>query len=85
MLLFTPGQAYDPLHNEAEDARLVEALQDQGVELVLLETVSWFGTAERLSHFPQFHAWLQSYFTPTRRFGLIEVYEHNETVRSDFN
>ena len=74
-LFFVPNQSYDPEDNVAEDQRLVNSLEKSHVGIVLLEQVSWFGTAARLEHFPLFARWLEENFEPRRVFGHIQVYE----------
>jgi hypothetical protein len=74
LLWFHHGLTY-PLRYEAGlDRRIVDSLEQNGVEIVVLQNAAWFGNAsEQLAHFPILEAYVRDGFSRVSNDGPFEV------------
>ncbi len=75
LLLFFRGKSYPEQYDPKLDERVVSALDRQSVETIVLEEISFFGTAERLRDFPMLEEYIARGFKKTSQIGIFQVYE----------
>lgn len=75
VLWFHDGITYSRESNSDLDRWIVEDLEENGIQVFVIEQVSWFNTGERLADFPQMKAYLMANFTGAGQIGTFTVYE----------
>ena len=73
ILWFHQGLTYSGEYSVVLDERIVEEMNSNKVKLVVLESTSFFGTAERLSHFPLLQSYIQQNFSEREQIGIFRV------------
>lgn len=80
IVAFNKGLTYPDTYDPELDARVVRALAEHQVELIVLEEVSarYGGNSRRtLADFPALEAYLKSAFKEMRRIGIFTLYERS--------
>jgi hypothetical protein len=82
LLWFHPGLTYLRGGDPALDRRIVGSLDAHGVDTVVIQRRSWFGTKAILADFPRLQDWLDSQFDHVGSIGMFDIYERR-MVRSE--
>lgn len=78
LLWFHRGLTYPHPNDPALDAWVVSSLDQHHVQIIVIETESWFDTDKRLSDFPQLQAYIKDHFNLDQRIGEFLIYTHVE-------